>query len=392
MKNTTKAYSVPAVFIAACAGIFFFGIAMLSLGPLLGQLNQLVEGANRLPSTMSIGIFLGTVLFGPVVDRFGYKWLLIISSVFALAGLQGLAHCTTIRMLHLSIFCLGFGGGVLNGETNALVSDIYDDTKRGGRLGLLGAAYCVGALLWVLLNYFIQDYRIPLNAFSILMGCFIVFFLVISFPQKKITEKAAPVSSSLAGLLGSLPLLLFSLILFFESGLEGAQANFTISYFVNKAGLEVSAATFSMTWFTIGMLAGRLPLGKILSSLGPVKTLYMYMSLTLIGVVTMFVGAGSPVAAYVSMALVGFGVGATYPVVLNYIGGAYQSLSGTAMSIAIAIGLVGQYTFNFITGVAYDGGKYSFLPALLSGAIVCIMILLPVALKAASRMPEKRSE
>ncbi len=383
--QSAKGYSVPAVFIAACAGMFFFGVAMLSLGPLLGQLNQLVEGANRLPSTMSIGIFLGTVLFGPVVDRFGYKWLLVLSSVFALAGLQGLAHCSTIGMLHLSIFCLGFGGGILNGETNALVSDIYDDSKRGGRLGLLGAAYCIGALLWVLMNYFIPDYRIPLNALSALMGCFIVFFIFTSFPEKKIKEKSMPISS-MAGLLKSLPLLLFSLILFFESGLEGAQANFTVSYFVQKAGLTVSAATLSMTWFTIGMLAGRLPLGKILGKLGPLKTIYLYMSITLVGVVTMFAGAGNSTAAYISMVLVGFGVGATYPVVLNYIGGAYQALSGTAMSIAIAIGLVGQYTFNFITGVAYDGAKYDFLPALLCAAVAIIMVLLPVAIRSASKI------
>lgn len=383
--QSAKRYSVPAVFIAACAGMFFFGVAMLSLGPLLGQLNQLVEGANRLPSTMSIGIFLGTVLFGPVVDRFGYKWLLVFSSVFALAGLQGLAHCSTIGMLHLSIFCLGFGGGILNGETNALVSDIYDDSKRGGRLGLLGAAYCIGALLWVLMNYFIPDYRILLNALSALMGCFIVFFIFTSFPEKKIKEKSMPISS-MAGLLKSLPLLLFSLILFFESGLEGAQANFTVSYFIQKAGLTVSAATLSMTWFTIGMLAGRLPLGKILGKLGPLKTIYLYMSLTLVGVVTMFAGAGNSTAAYISMVLVGFGVGATYPVVLNYIGGTYQALSGTAMSIAIAIGLVGQYTFNFITGVAYDGAKYDFLPALLCAAVALIMVLLPVAIRSASKI------
>ena len=190
----------------------------------------------------------------------------------------------------------------------------------------------------------------------------------------------------MAGLLKSLPLLLFSLILFFESGLEGAQANFTVSYFIQKAGLTVSAATLSMTWFTIGMLAGRLPLGKILGKLGPLKTIYLYISLTLVGVVTMFAGAGNSTAAYISMLLVGFGVGATYPVVLNYIGGAYQALSGTAMSIAIAIGLVGQYTFNFITGVAYDGAKYDFLPALLCAAVALIMVLLPVAIRSASKI------
>jgi hypothetical protein len=66
-----KSYNTTKVFIAACAGLAFFGVAMLSLGPILGPLNAKVAGANALPSTMSIGIILGTILFGPVVDRFG---------------------------------------------------------------------------------------------------------------------------------------------------------------------------------------------------------------------------------------------------------------------------------------------------------------------------------
>lgn len=381
-----RSYKSSAVFVAACAGMFFFGVAMLSLGPILGRLNQVVEGANRLPATMSLGIFLGTVLFGPIVDRFGYKWLLVLSSMLALAGLQGMANLDSIGALHMSIFCLGMGGGILNGETNALVSDIYDDTRRAGRLGLLGATYCVGALVWVLMNYFISDYTVPLNVLSVLMACFIVYFITIRFPQKEVSEKALPASSTI-GLLKSLPLILFSLILFFQSGLEGAQANFTVSYFVGKGGLDIAAATFSMTWFTIGMMAGRLPLGKILSVLRPVKTIYLYLSVTLVGVALMYFGAGSTLAAYASMVLVGFGLGATFPIILNYIGSYYQTLSGTAMSIAIAIGLVGQYTFNFLTGTVYENGNHAFLPFLLAAAIICIMVLMPIVLRSIS---EKR--
>lgn len=57
-------YSTSKVFVASCAGMGFFGVAMLSLGPILGQLNALVQGANSLPSTMSLGIILGTIIFG----------------------------------------------------------------------------------------------------------------------------------------------------------------------------------------------------------------------------------------------------------------------------------------------------------------------------------------
>lgn len=361
----------------------FFGVAMLSLGPILGQLNTLVEGANALPSTMSIGIIIGTVLFGPIVDKFGYKWLLIISSLLALAGVQGLAQFDKIGLLHTSMACLGLGGGILNGLTNALVSDIYDDSKRGGRLGVLGAFYCIGALLWTLLNYFIADFHTPLYAVSAVMAGFIIYFFITSFPEAKPSENVSLKKS--IGLLKYPSLILFAFVLFFQSGFEGASGSFTVEFFTKTGAMDVKAATLAMTWFTIGMMAGRFPLGAITKKLKEIGTLYTYLGVALVGVVLFWL-AKSAAMAYVSMTLIGFGVGATYPVILNFIGGAFRELSGTAMSVALFIALLGQYSFNSICGSAFQGGSYTLLPILLIAAVLTIMCLVPVALKASSKM------
>lgn len=377
-------YSTPAVFISACAGMAFFGVAMLSLGPILGPLAELVKGANALPSTMSAGIIAGTLLFGPIVDKFGYKWLLIASSVFALVGVQGLANFREIGMLHASIFCLGLGGGILNGETNALVSDIYDDGRRGGRLGLLGAFYCIGALLWTLLNYFIPDFRIPLNVISGIMALFILFFCFISFPEAKPAENVSLRKS--LGLLKYPALLLFGAVLFFQSGFEGASGSFTVSFLGGQAGMAQAAATLAMTWFTIGMLAGRLPLGAIMKRLHDLGTLYLYLGTAAVGVCLFAFFSHSTVAVYAAMTLIGFGVGATFPVILNFIGGTFREQSGTAFSIALFIALVGQSIFNRCTGAAFDGGNFMFLPAALGFALVMMMTLVPVALGAARKI------
>ena len=380
---TAKPYNTTAVFIAACAGMAFFGVTMLSLAPILGKLNLIVgERALTLPATMSVGIILGTVIFGPIVDRFGYKWLLVASSVLALAGIQGLARFTTPGLLHASIGCLGLGGGILNGLTNALVSDIYDDEHRGGRLGILGAFYCIGALLWTLLNYFLPDYSLPLNAISCVMLLFIVFFCLTAFPQAKPTANGS-VNSSL-GLLKYPALLLFAVVLFFESGFEGASGSFTVEFFNQITPLDTKTATLAMTVFTIGMMAGRFPLGAIQRKLGPVGTLYLYLSVALAGVVV-FTLCNGVAGAYIAMALIGFGVGATFPVVLNYIGGTFRNQSGTAMSIAIFIALLGQFTFNRLTGSAFATGKYATLPALLFTAIIAMMVIIPLALKQAKK-------
>lgn len=362
----------------------FFGVTMLSLAPILSKLNELVAGANALPSTMSLGILLGTVIFGPVVDRFGYKWLMIIASVLALIGVQGLANFQQIGLLHISIFCLGFGGGILNGETNAVVADIYDDDKRGGRLALVGAFYCIGALLWTFMNYLIEDFRIPLNAVSIVMAVFIVYFFFIGFPAAKPSESVSLKKS--LGLFKYPALLLLALVLFFESGFEGAQGNFSASFLEKGQALDGAAAKLAMTWFTIGMVAGRLPLGKVTEKFGNLGSLYTYLSVGLVGVLLLAFAASTPLWAYIALALIGFGIAATYPVILNYVGSAFRDQNGTAMSIALFIGLLGQYTCNKITGVAFDAGSYWTLPVLLIAAVVCMMVIAPIAVKASSKI------
>ncbi|MDR2804854.1 MAG: MFS transporter [Dysgonamonadaceae bacterium] len=367
-------YNKTLVFIAACAGLAFFGVTMLALGPVLSHLG---EGANALPATLSVGIIIGTVIFGPVVDKFGYKGLLIIGSVLALCGIQGLANLTTMSLLHLSMLMLGVGGGILNGETNALVAEIYDDQMRGGRLSVLGAFYCIGALLWTLLNYFIEDnYVLPLNAISVIMGMFIVFFIGIRFPLPKPYNNVS-VSKTL-GLLKYPALILFAFLLFFQSGFEGITGNFTIRFLEKTRNVAANAATLSLTGFTVGMLIGRLPLGFLMKKWSDSTTLYLYLCVALAGVALLYF-APSMGWMYVATALIGYGVGATYPVVFNYLGGAFRELSGTVFSIAIFIGLCGQFAFNKITGVLFDREQFDYFPVALALAVVMMLVLLPIA-------------
>lgn len=379
-------YKTNQVFVAACAGLAFFGVAMLSLGPILGQLTDRVDGATALPSTLSVGIILGTVLFGPVVDRFGYKYLLIIGSLLTLIGLEGLANAVEIQLLHGSMFMIGFGGGILNGLTNALVADIYDDRRRGGRLSILGAFYCVGALLWTLLNYYMPtNYIVPLHCISGVMALFIVYFCAIQFPKAK--PQGSVSFSKSVGLLKYPTLILFAFILFFQSGFEGASGSFTPAYLETHGGINSSAAILSLTWFTVGMFIGRMLLGAVMRKLKDNATLCLYLAVALAGVAMLYFGRGAGMA-HAGMALIGFGVGATYPVVLAYLGGAFREMSGTAFSIAIFIALCGQFAFNKGVGLLFDTGGYVWFPVVLALAVVMMMLLLPVA-AAAARKKEK---
>jgi hypothetical protein len=61
------------------------------------------------------------------------------------AGFPGTAFTQSQGLLRFCAFLIGFGGGAVNGATNALVADISDKYK-GANLSLLGVFFGIGAL------------------------------------------------------------------------------------------------------------------------------------------------------------------------------------------------------------------------------------------------------
>lgn len=117
--------------------------------------------------------------------------MLLLSCLVVLLGLEGIAFFTSIPLLQLSIIGIGLGGGILNGETNALVADISDEAEKGSRLSLLGAFYGIGALGIPVLLSFLSGYysfEIILQGTGVVMLAGILFCLGVRFPR---TQTAA---------------------------------------------------------------------------------------------------------------------------------------------------------------------------------------------------------
>ncbi|HEY6978744.1 MAG TPA: MFS transporter, partial [Chitinophagaceae bacterium] len=87
-------YKKNLVFAAACLGLLLFGIGLITLGSVAGDLKtkfRLDEiSSGTLFSIMPIGILAGSLLFGPVCDRYGYKLILILACLGMFAGFEGI--------------------------------------------------------------------------------------------------------------------------------------------------------------------------------------------------------------------------------------------------------------------------------------------------------------
>ncbi len=369
------------LFTCACLGLLAFGIVLTTLGSVLPSIMERFgidkAQAGSLFLLMTFGILAGAVVFGPMVDRYGYKGILVAATVLIIIGLEGMAFARSMGMLRAAIVIIGFGGGIINGGTNALVADISSG-ERGASLNLLGVFFGVGAVgvpfvLGALTGRFAQSVLIA--AMGTLVAVPLIVIATTNFPAPK-QPQAFPIAA--AGRLFRDPLLLMmGLMLFLESGIEITVGGWTSTFVNEELAVQARNALFILSLYWMGMMLARLALGSVLRRASPFRVLYICMTIALIGAAVLLMTQTVPLAA-VGVFMLGVGFAATFPNILGFIGDRYATLSGTAFSLAIAMALVGGMLLPYVTGVlgARYGMRGSFV--IVPVALVILMALLGV--------------
>ncbi len=367
------------VFAAACIGLLLFGIMLITLGSILPSLtvkfrmNELSSG--KLVSLLPIGIIAGSLVFGPVADRYGYKMMFIITTLLMMVAFEGLAFADSLFLLQVSIFVLGFAGGIINGATNAVVSDISEKDK-GANLSLLGAFFGIGALgMPLLLSILSKRFEYPsiLSSVGLLMSLTVIYFVAIKFPIAKHAQ-GFPLKQGIK-LLREPALLLTSFFLFFQSGAESLINNWATTFLQNDLKLPAKDALFALSCYLGGLTIARLLLGKLLKKISSFRIMIISLLLAVAGGVSLLYSSSY---SYVLAGLITIGAGfaAGFPVILGYIGQIYSSLSGTAFSIAFVIALTGNALINYFFGIISNEYGTKQLPVLLLSVIACLFILI----------------
>jgi FHS family glucose/mannose:H+ symporter-like MFS transporter len=347
-------YNRKFIFIASCLGMLMFGIVMTTLGAILPSVIEKfgIDKANAgsLMLLMSFGILLGSLVFGPIVDRYGYKALLIICAALISIGLEGIALTPTFWLLRIAAFIIGFGGGVINGGTNALVADISEKGKSAN-LSILGVFFGVGAvgvpfLLGILSGYL--SYELIIAGVGLVVILPLLFFIVLQFPIPKQVQ-GFPIKEGLQ-LLKEFTLIFFGFILFFQSGIEFTIGGWAALFFKEELVLDTNRAVLFLSFYWLGMIIARLLLGYLLNKISPVIIQFSSIGIAFIGALAMLLSNSLPVSVS-GLFLIGFGFAAAFPVMLGYVGDLYAKLSGTAFSIIFVMALMGGMLFPYFAGL-----------------------------------------
>jgi fucose permease len=365
---------------AGFTGMIFFGVSFVIMGAVLPSLIDKfgldTTSASTLAGLLPLGILLGSVIFGPIIDRFGYKSLIITASLVVMAGLELLAFCNTAQMARFAIFLIGLGGGILNGLTNALVSDISDHKSRASNLSILGLFYTVGAISIPLLFATLSNsttYVTIVSSAGALVLLPVIFYLFVQFPEAKF-KQGIPLSK-MASLLKEPFLIILSFVLFFQSGLEGISNNWIPAYLEGVAGVERNMAMYALTAIILGVGAGRLVLGFLLRIVSRYITLLISMMISAAGMMILTY-SGNHSLIIPGTFMLGLGFASTFPVILGEVGEKYKEMSGTAFSIALVIALTGNTLLNLLVGMV----SLSNFHYIVIGCTIAIIILYSLSL------------
>ena len=344
----------PQLFAAAGAGMFVFGIVLALLGTLFGmpamrlRLGVDLSQQGDLFLLLFVGVCTATLAAGPLIDRFGDKMVLLVSAIFVTAGLLGLAAAHSMLAAGISVVVMGAGGGGLNTAANVLVSALYGD-NRGPMLNVLGIFYAFGALFIPLIVASIAAVLpIPqlLIATSLLPGLCVIVYAVCDFPPAR--EGHTMAWRELVEVVRYPGLLLFTVLLFVESGNENVIGGWTSTY-VGSMGAGVRTATWVLTAYWAALMAGRLCATRFLRRLNKLQLVLLSAIGSAIGTVLLLSTRSVPVIA-AGVALYGFACAAIYPTVLAIVGDRYPRYAATVFGLLFAVGLAGGAVFPWTVG------------------------------------------
>src|ERR1017187_2575305 len=248
--------------LAAVLAIFVYGLIAAMLGTILPDLskrfNLTPKQNGNIAMAQAIGLMIGSLFVGPLMDTEGKKAGLLIGLGLIAIALFGLRSVNGYGSVATLMFVLGTGGGVIVTGANTLPPFIkLDGLTTGGVFNLLNLFFGLGGLVTPL---------IAAKVFKNQSGKLLVFagsLAALTFVVHAVTRMPAPSgevafkASMVTGLLSQPALLALAAMLFLYVACEVGVWNWLVRHLTAQGVPEGKALTILSLGFALGLLVGR---------------------------------------------------------------------------------------------------------------------------------------
>ncbi|MFC6964550.1 MFS transporter [Halocatena marina] len=297
------------------------------------------------------GLFIavGSPLIGALADRYGRRWLLLVSTVlYALAGGSGFVLDSLIAIL-ASRAVLGLAVAGVMVTVTALITDYYEENRRDTILGRQGAFMSIGGVVLLPLAGVLADigWRVPFLVYTVALVLLPAMVFTLPEPNRRDPTGNRPTSlDDLHQTLAQFPLRTLALIA--TLGLVGqiifymvpVQIPFYLETRTGASGTVIGTALAASTGAggVASLLYGRIR--RSLSVIGIVALTFGFMSIgyTVIGV------SGTVRVVVVGLAVAGAGSGFLLTNLNAWIAAVTpEAVRGRALSVLTSTFFLGQF-------------------------------------------------
>jgi len=256
------------------------------------------------------------------------------------------------------------------------VADLHKDPRRkNAALSLLGVFFGFGALfLPFVIGAMVERLGLGLilGVTAALPAVVALLFFALQFPEPR---RAEGLKLSLVGRLARNPLvLLFGLLLFFQSGNEFTIGGYTAAYLTRDVRLPLGAASYLLAAYWAALMVSRMALSRLLLYFNGPGVVMLSGLGAAAGAVLLMLAHSLPAAA-AGTVLIGMSFAGIYPTVLGLAGARFEDASGTVFGIIFAIALVGGMTVPWMVGqiAARTGLRTALVLPVFCGVMICVL-------------------
>jgi len=378
-----------------------YGIVLSLPGTVLGlpeiaaELGLTLTSRGSLISALFVGLLLGSLLSGPIVDALGYRASLALSSGLVALAMPLLAVMRTPLLAGVTIVALGVAAAGMNTASNALSSDLFPG-ERAIRMNRLAILVGIGGVMMPVTTVVASvavSWRTVVVAGGVLaavvaLACAWVpsATAIVSPPhslgqalRRSASAKAMEdrrSSKSVGWFVRRPGFVWLAAALLLGGGNEAALAGW-ISTYLQAAGFSASASTWILASHWVGLIVARVTLSPRVERTKAVAV--VRSAVTAAVCVAVFVLVGAHVWLAVMPFLIGCAIALVVPTMLAHAGDRYPGNMSTLFGLLLTLLQVGGIALPAAIGVISDRAGLRPGVSLIAFSCLCVALLVWLA-------------
>ena len=360
-----------------------YGIVLSLPGTVLGlpetaaELGLTLTSRGSLISALFVGLLLGSLLSGPIVDALGYRASLTLSSGLVALAMPLLAVMRTPLLAGLTIVALGVASAGMNTASNALSSDLFPG-ERAIRMNRLAILVGIGGVMMPVTTVVASvavSWRTVVVAGGVLAA---VVALACAWvpPATAIVSPPHSLGRALRRFARQPGFVWLAAALLLGGGNEAALAGW-ISTYLQAAGFSASASTWILASHWVGLIVARVTLSPRVERTKAVAV--VRSAVTAAVCVAVFVLVGAHVWLAVMPFLIGCAIALVVPTMLAHAGDRYPGNMSALFGLLLTLLQVGGIALPAAIGVISDRAGLRPGVSLIAFSCLCVALLVWLA-------------